>query len=58
MRGAVDFSPGEVRIGYIRGALWDRSSTDAAPVTGSLLCSVCLPGRILCCWICFVSNIL
>ena len=45
MRGAVDFSPGGVRIGYIRGALWDRSSTDAAPVTGSLVFSalfVCL----------------
>ena len=37
VRGAVDFSPGEVRIGYIRRALWDRSSTDAAPVTGSSL---------------------
>ena len=45
MRGAVDFSPGGVRIGYIRGAMWDRSSTDAAPVTGSLVFSalfVCL----------------
>ena len=29
---AVDFSPGGVRIGYIRGELWDRYSTDAAPV--------------------------
>ena len=35
----VDFSPGGVRIGYIRGALWDRYSTDAAPVTGSLVFS-------------------
>ena len=43
--GAVDFSPGGVRIGYIRRALCERSSTDAAPVTGSLglLCSVRLP---------------
>ena len=39
VRGVVDFSPGEVRIGHIRGALWDRSSTDAAPVTGSLVFS-------------------
>ena len=38
--GAVDFSPGEVRIGYIRRILWDRSSTDASPVTGSLVFSV------------------
>ena len=59
VRGAVDFSPGGVRIGYIWRPLWDRSSTDAAPVTGSLVfCSVCLPRRILCCWIFFVSNIL
>ena len=36
----VYFSPGEVRIGYIREALWDRSSTDPAPVTGSLVFSV------------------
>ena len=40
VRGAVDFSPWGVRIGYIRKALWDRSSTDAAPVTGSLVFSV------------------
>ena len=39
VHGAVDSSPGEVRIGYIRGALWDRSSTDAVPVTGSLVFS-------------------
>ena len=32
----VDFSPGGVWIGYIRQELWDRFSTDAAPVTGSL----------------------
>ena len=45
VRSTVDFSPGGVRIGYIRGALWDRCSTDAAPVTGSLVFSalfVCL----------------
>ena len=46
---AVDFSPGGVWTGYIRQDLWDRSSTDAAPVTGSLVFSaVLLPGRILC----------
>ena len=39
VRGAVNFSPGGVRIGYIRGSLWDRSSTDATPVTGSLVFS-------------------
>ena len=32
-----DFSPGGVWIGYIRQVLWDRSLTDAAPVTGSSL---------------------
>ena len=35
----VDFSPGGVWIGYIRQELWDRSLTDAAPVTGSLVFS-------------------
>ena len=34
---AVDFSPGEVRIGYIRPGLWTYSLIDAAPVTGSLI---------------------
>ena len=34
---AVDFSPGEVRIGYIRPRLWTDSLIDAAPVTGSLI---------------------
>ena len=42
VHGAVDFLPGGVRIGYIRGALCDRSSTDAAPVTGSLVFSALL----------------
>ena len=37
---AVDFSPGEVWIDYIRQVLWDRSLTDASPVTGSLVFSV------------------
>ena len=32
---AVDFSPGEFRIGYIRQGLWTDSFIDAAPVTGS-----------------------
>ena len=35
----VDFSPGEVWIGYIWQELGDRSSTDATPVTGSLVFS-------------------
>ena len=34
---AVDFSPGEIRIGYIRQGLWTDSLIDAAPVTGSLI---------------------
>ena len=33
---AVDFLPGGVWIGYIRREPWDRSLTDAAPVTGTL----------------------
>ena len=37
VRGAVDFSPGGVRIGYIRRVLCGISSTDAMPVTGSLV---------------------
>ena len=35
--GAVIISPGGVRIGYIKRAMCGRSSTDAAPVTGSLV---------------------
>ena len=42
VRGVVDFSPGGVRIGYIREALCDRSSTDTAPVTRSLVFSALL----------------
>ena len=34
---AVDFSPGEIRIGYIRQGLWTDLLIDAAPVTGSLI---------------------
>ena len=49
VRGAVVCSPEGVRIDYIRKALCGRSSTDAAPVTGSLVFSARLPGRILCC---------
>ena len=37
--GAVVISTGGVRIGYIRRVLCGRSSTDAAPVTGSLVFS-------------------
>ena len=36
---AVDFSPGGVWIGYIRREPWNRSLTDATPVTGSLVFS-------------------
>ena len=39
VRSAVDFLPGGVRISYIRKAQCGRSSTDAAPVTGSLVFS-------------------
>ena len=35
----VDFSPGEVGIGYIRPGLWYDSLIDDAPVTGSLVYS-------------------
>ena len=33
----IFFSPGGVRIGYIKSVICGRSSTDAAPVTGSLV---------------------
>ena len=36
---AVDFSPGEIGIGYIRPGVWNDSLIDAAPVTGSLVYS-------------------
>ena len=36
---AVDFSPVEVGIGYIRPGLWTDLLIDAAPVTGSLIYS-------------------
>ena len=36
---AVEFSPGEVGISYIRQMLWDNPLIDAAPVTESLACS-------------------
>ena len=45
MRGAVVISPGGVRISYIRRALCGRSSTDTAPVTGSLVFSAALDCR-------------
>ena len=38
--GAVDTSPGGVWIDYIRQALGDSQSIVAAPVTGSLVCSI------------------
>ena len=42
---AVDFSPGEIWIGYVRPGLEDTSLIDAVPVTGLLVSSalfVCL----------------
>ena len=42
VRGAVVVWPGGVRIGYIRRAPLERSSTDAAQVTGSLVFSALL----------------
>ena len=39
VHGAVVVCPGGVRIGYIRRALTESSSLDAAPVTGSLVFS-------------------
>ena len=58
----VDFSPGEVRIGYIRPGLWIDSLIDDAPVTGSLIDSalsdclivLCTAGLCLTCWICVI----
>ena len=44
----IMFSPGEVRIGYIRRALWDRSSTDAVSVIELFVFSV----RIVCLDVC------
>ena len=40
VNGAVDTSPGGVWINYIRQALGDSQSVVAAPVTGSLVCSI------------------
>ena len=45
VRGAVVISPGGVRIGHIKRALRGRSSTDAVPVTGSLVFSAPLDCR-------------
>ena len=53
--GAIDFSPGEVRIGYIGRAMLDRSSTDAAPLTGSLVFSVLIVCLDVCCAAGFAS---
>ena len=63
---AVDFSPGGVWIGYIRQELWDRSLTDAAPVTGSLVFSAlfgcldvyCAAGFTLCWTFCSTDCVL
>ena len=63
---AVDFSPGGVWIGYIRKELWDRSSIDAAPVTGSLVFSAlfgcldvyCATGFTLCRTFCCTDCVL
>ena len=51
----VDFLPGEVWIGYIRQAPWDRSFTDAAPVTGSLIFSALFGGLNVYCTAGFTS---
>ena len=51
---AVDFSPGEVRIGYIRLSLWNDLLIDAT----CLLCFVRLPDCVLYCWIFFGLDIL
>ena len=40
VNGVVDTSPGGVWINYIRQALGDSQSVVAAPVTGSLVCSI------------------
>ena len=63
---AVDFSPGGVWVGHIRQELWDRSSTDAAPVTGSLVFSAlfgclyvyCAAGFTLCRTFCSTDCVL
>ena len=66
MACAVNFSPGGVWIGYIRQELWDRSLTDAAPVTGSLVFSAlfgcldvyCATGFTLCRTFCSTDCVL
>ena len=55
VRGAVDFSPGEVRIGYIRRALWDRSSTDAVSMIELFVFSVRIVCLDVCCGAGFAS---
>ena len=49
VRGAVDFSPGGVMIGYIRRARCERFLTDSTPVTGSLVFSALLDYLDVCC---------
>ena len=53
---AVDFSPGEVGIGYIRLGLWNDSLIDAAPVTGSLVYSALSDCLIVLCTAGFSSD--
>ena len=53
---AVDFSPGEIRIGYIRQGLLTDSLIDAAPVTGSLIDSALSDCLILLCTAGFSST--
>ena len=45
----VDFSPGEVRISYIRTGLFNDSLIDADPVTGSLIYSALSDSLIVFC---------
>ena len=53
---AVDFSPGEVGIGYIKPNLWKDSLIDAAPVTGSLVYSALSDSLIVFCTAGFSSD--
>ena len=54
---AVDFSPGEIRIGYIRQGLWTDSLIDAAPMTGSLIDSALSDCLIVLCTAGFSSTL-
>ena len=53
---AVDFSPEEVGIGYIRPGLWNDLLIDATPVTGSLVYSALFDCLIVYCTAGFASD--